>query len=79
MCDCTPDKQEKSPLDAIFLTIPQAAERMAVGALTIRRMIDDGRIPAYRFGRSIRIRPHDLDNCAKRITAVADIAGGDDA
>lgn len=75
MCDCTPDKQEKSPLDAIFLTIPQAAERMAVGSLTIRRMIERGELKAHRFGRSIRIKPRDLDRATKPIRNGADFGG----
>ena len=34
---------------------------MSVSTKTIRRRISDGAIPAYRFGRVIRLKEHEVD------------------
>lgn len=38
-----------------LLTVRQAAEFLRLSQRTVRRMIADGRLPAMRIGRSIRI------------------------
>ena len=46
----------------VYVSIGDAAEVMSVSTKTIRRRINDGAIPAYRFGRrNIRIRLEDLE------------------
>jgi excisionase family DNA binding protein len=47
-----------------LLTVGQAAERLQVTALTIRRYVHEQRLPAYRLGGGtgpIRIRERDLE------------------
>jgi excisionase family DNA binding protein len=44
-----------------FYTVRTLAERLAVTPLTIYRMIDQGKLPAVRIGRSIRFRPEDVE------------------
>lgn len=44
-----------------MITIPQAAELYQVGERTLRRHIAQGTLVAYRLGRSIRLRPEDVD------------------
>lgn len=44
-----------------WIGTPEAAARLGVGAQDVYRLIDQGRIPAYRFGRVIRIRAIHLD------------------
>ena len=44
---------------------------MSVSTKTIRRRINDGAIPAYRFGRrNLRIRVEDLEAATHRVPAV---------
>jgi excisionase family DNA binding protein len=43
-----------------MLTAQQVAEELNLSLRTIRRLIKDGRLPAKRIGRSVRIRPRDL-------------------
>jgi excisionase family DNA binding protein len=43
-----------------LLTVQHAAEFLSVTPRTVRRMIDDGRLPAVRLGRMVRIRPEVL-------------------
>jgi len=43
-----------------LLTVQQAAAFLNVTTRTARRMIKDGRLPAIRLGRMVRIRPEDL-------------------
>ena len=59
------------------LTIPQAAELLAVSPDTIRRMIARGELRAYRYGpRVIRIDPEDLLKVREPVTSLADLRGG---
>ncbi|OFU60014.1 helix-turn-helix domain-containing protein [Corynebacterium sp. HMSC14H10] len=44
-----------------LLTIEQAATYLQLSELTIRRRISDGTLPAYRWGRAVRIRQEDID------------------
>ena len=41
--------------------VPAVAETLGVCPRTVRRMIQDGRIPSLRVGRSVRIRAADLN------------------
>ena len=48
--------------DADLLTIAEAARRLKVSPLTIKRWIAQGRLPAYRVGpRHIRIKERDIE------------------
>jgi len=52
-----------------LLTYRQAAEILGVTDRTIWTLVDQGKLPAVRFGRSVRIDPDDLRgliNSAKR-------------
>lgn len=44
-----------------LLTVERAAFLSAVSEATIRRAIRDGRLACVRVGRSVRIRPEDLE------------------
>ena len=44
-----------------LLTVERAAFLASVSEATIRRAIRDGRLVSVRIGRSVRIRPEDLD------------------
>jgi excisionase family DNA binding protein len=44
-----------------LMTQASAAQELGCSVRTIRRYIADGRIPAVRLGREIRIDPVDLD------------------
>ena len=49
-----------------LMTIPVAAETLAVSARTVRRLIDQGALTATRVGRQIRIHPTDLQDYLTR-------------
>lgn len=56
-----------------WLTQVDAAERLLVTDRTIRAMIANGDLPAYRLGkRMLRIRSTDVDNLLRRIPAAKD-------
>lgn len=63
------------PEDREYLSINEyvgmggAARRYDVSERTIRRLIAEGDLPAYRVGRQIRIRVADLDALATPIPA----------
>ena len=38
-----------------FLTVAEVAEMMRVSNMTVYRMVESGKLPAVRFGRSYRI------------------------
>lgn len=54
-----------------LLTLAQAAEYTQLGQRTLRRYIAEGKLPALRAGRAIRLRPEDVDNLFTRTDAWA--------
>ncbi len=54
------DKSNPVPPDSLperLLIVSEAADILRLSPRTVRRMIDDGRLPVVRFGRAVRIRP----------------------
>ena len=47
--------------DIRWLSTAEAARHLGVTARTLYRFIDEGQIPAYRFGRVIRVKQSDVD------------------
>jgi excisionase family DNA binding protein len=41
-------------------TIDQTAEMINVSSRTVRRLIDSGKLPVHRFGRSVRVSDLDI-------------------
>ena len=63
-----PDDQAGSAADAVeddepapWLSTDQAAKHLGVATRTLYRIIDTGELPAYRFGRVIRLRRHEVE------------------
>ena len=46
---------------SVSMFCPAAAERLGITALTLYRFIDEGQVPAYKFGRVIRLKQSDVD------------------
>ena len=44
-----------------WLSTQEAARRLGITPRTLYRFIDHGELPAYRFGRVIRLRGHEVD------------------
>lgn len=42
-----------------------ACSLLAINARELYRLIDEGRIPAYRLGRVIRLRRHDVEEFSR--------------
>jgi len=51
-----------SPEPTKWLSTKEAAEMLGVTARTVYRFIDEGDLPAYKFGRVIRVKEADLEN-----------------
>lgn len=47
--------------DESFLTVAEVADQFKVNQQTVRNWIDQGRLPAVRVGRRVRIRRSDFD------------------
>jgi len=45
-----------------WLGTRESAERLGVTLRTLYRFIDEGLVPAYRFGRVIRLKPEDVES-----------------
>src|SRR4029453_4854091 len=43
-----------------WLSTQEAARRLGITPRTLYRFIDHGELPAYRFGRGIRLRAHEV-------------------
>lgn len=46
----------------LLVTVDEAADALCVSRATIYKMLDDGRLPSLRLGRSRRIRRDDLED-----------------
>jgi excisionase family DNA binding protein len=44
-----------------WLSTAEAARRLGITARTLYRFIDEGQVPAYRFGRVIRLKEAEVD------------------
>src|SRR5688572_32648408 len=49
-----------------WLSTQEAAPRSGITPRTLYRFIDHGELPAYRFGRVIRLRAHEVDEFISR-------------
>lgn len=47
--------------DIEWLSTADAAERLGINTRTLYRLIDAGEIPAYKFGRVIRVQGRDVE------------------
>ncbi len=48
--------------EVTWLSTPLAAERLGITTRTLYRFIDEGQLPAYKFGRVIRLKRSDVDS-----------------
>jgi excisionase family DNA binding protein len=44
-----------------WMSTAEAARRLGITARTLYRFIDEGQLPAYRFGRVIRLKASEVD------------------
>jgi excisionase family DNA binding protein len=44
-----------------WLSTREAARQLGITTRTLYRLIDSGQIPAYKFGRVIRLQEHEVD------------------
>ncbi len=44
-----------------WLSSNQAAARLGVSLRTLYKFVDEGLLPAYKFGRVFRLREHEVD------------------
>ncbi|HEX8582665.1 MAG TPA: helix-turn-helix domain-containing protein [Acidimicrobiales bacterium] len=45
----------------VWLSTAEAAHRLGITSRTLYRFIDEGQLPAYRFGRVIRLKESEVD------------------
>jgi excisionase family DNA binding protein len=50
-----------SSSEIVWLSTAEAASRLGITPRTLYRFIDEGQLPAYRFGRVIRLKEHEVD------------------
>jgi excisionase family DNA binding protein len=48
--------------DIDWLSTAEAARRLGITPRTLYRFIDEGQLPAYRFGRVIRLKEDEVDS-----------------
>ena len=48
-------------MDDSFLTLNEVADLLRVSKLTVWRYVDAGKLPAYKFGRDLRIKKTELE------------------
>lgn len=50
-----------NPDELVWLSTGDAAKRLGITPRTLYRFIDEGQVAAYRFGRVIRLKQHEVD------------------
>jgi excisionase family DNA binding protein len=58
-------------LEETFLTVAEVAEMLKLNQQTVRNWIDQGRLPALRVGRRVRIRRSDLERVLEESSIAA--------
>lgn len=48
-------------LETVWHSTAEAARRLGITPRTLYRLVDEGQLPAYKFGRVIRLREVDLE------------------
>ena len=48
--------------DIEWLSTKEAARRLGITPRTLYRLIDEGQLPAYKFGRVIRLQQAEVDD-----------------
>lgn len=49
-----------------WLSSPKAAKDLGISQRTLYRLINEGQVPAYKFGRVIRLREDEVDAFIER-------------
>lgn len=49
------------PVSRQYESVAAAAQRTGLSTRTLRRRVAEGKLPAYRCGRVLRLRPEDVD------------------
>lgn len=53
-------------MDITWVSTQRAAQRLGIGPRTLYRLIDVGDVPAYKFGRVIRLQLAEVDAYIER-------------
>ncbi|MGP6172642.1 helix-turn-helix domain-containing protein [Corynebacterium sp. A21] len=67
----TPPAKQREREREGFTSLQVAAEHFAVSETTLRRHIATKRIPAYRFGRGIRVKLSEIEESLTRMGSAA--------
>ena len=60
-----------------WLSTKEAARRLGITPRTLYRLIDEGQLPAYKFGRVIRLQEAEVEGFHAHIAqGRRDVAGG---
>jgi excisionase family DNA binding protein len=62
MCQRT----SSGPQGRRFLTVPEVAEELRISERSVWRLIEEGELPAHKFGSSTRVKREDLDSYIER-------------
>ena len=60
------DSAKSTRLETEFLTVTEVAKTLRVSRMTVYRLVEDGKIPAYRFGHIFRIALDDFNAFVER-------------
>lgn len=55
-------ENQVNPDDIVWMNSAEASKRLGITVRTLYRFIDDGDLPAYRFGRVIRLKQVEVDS-----------------
>jgi excisionase family DNA binding protein len=63
-----PNRAARRHVEQVYIGIPESAVYLGVAEKTIRRLIRDAKLPAYRLGnRVIKIKIEDLETVLTRV------------
>jgi excisionase family DNA binding protein len=59
-------EREQRGVEPRALTIPEAARRLSVSPMTVRRLMERGALARVAIGRSVRVLARSVDELAER-------------
>lgn len=60
------ERTEMQREETVWLSTSQAASQLGITTRTLYRLIDSGQLPAYRFGRVIRLKEQEVESFVER-------------
>ncbi len=53
---------ETTTINQVWLTVAEVSDKLGLSKMTVYRMINERKLPAYKFGRAFRVKLEDFNS-----------------